>query len=105
MNVAISFSRSERRRTSRMTPIEESVFEVAAPERALEESPGDLRRLHEFINRELDELNRALVILYLDGNSHETIGEILGISSSNVGTRVGRIKEQLRRHFDRARRD
>ena len=47
-------------------------------------------------------MNRALVLLYLDGNSHEAIGEILGISTSNVGTRIGRIKERLRRDFDRA---
>jgi RNA polymerase sigma-70 factor (ECF subfamily) len=70
-----------------------------------EETSDGIRKLDRFIKDELDELNRALVILYLDGNSHETIAEVLGISSTSVGTRIGRIKQQLRQYFDRARRD
>jgi len=45
---------------------------------------------------ELNEINKAIILLYLDGNSHDEISEITGISKSNVGTRIGRIKEQLR---------
>ncbi len=45
---------------------------------------------------ELNELNKAIILLYLDGNSHDDISEITGISKSNVGTRIGRIKEQIR---------
>lgn len=101
MNVATSFYRSESRRARRTELVEEPILEILAVDRAApEESSDDIRQLHRFIG-ELDELNRALVILYLDGNSHETIGEILGISTTNVGTRVGRIKERLRKAFDR----
>jgi len=60
----------------------------------------DLTRLGRFIER-LDPLDRALTILYLDGNSHETTAEILGISTSNVGTKIGRIKERLRNEWAR----
>jgi RNA polymerase sigma-70 factor (ECF subfamily) len=45
---------------------------------------------------ELNELNKAIILLYLDGNSHDEISEITGVSKTNVGTRIGRIKEQLR---------
>jgi RNA polymerase sigma-70 factor, ECF subfamily len=45
---------------------------------------------------ELDELNKAIILLYLDGNSHEEISCITGVSKTNVGTRIGRIKEQIR---------
>ncbi len=45
---------------------------------------------------ELNEINKAIILLYLDGNSHEDIAEITGISKTNVGTRIGRIKEQLK---------
>ena len=45
---------------------------------------------------ELGEINKAIILLYLDGNSHEEISEITGISKSNVGTRIGRIKEQIK---------
>ena len=71
-------------------------------DRAIADEPSDdIRQLHRFI-ASLDPMNRALVILYLDGESHAAIGEILGITASNVGTRIGRIKERLRNDFDRA---
>jgi RNA polymerase sigma-70 factor, ECF subfamily len=45
---------------------------------------------------ELNQLNKAIILLYLDGNSHDEISDITGISKTNVGTRIGRIKEQIR---------
>ena len=45
---------------------------------------------------ELNDLNKAIILLYLDGNSHEEISDITGISKTNVGTRIGRIKEQIK---------
>lgn len=45
---------------------------------------------------ELGEINKAIILLYLDGNSHDEISEIIGISKTNVGTRISRIKEQIR---------
>jgi RNA polymerase sigma factor (sigma-70 family) len=101
LNVAISYYRAERRRSGSTVPLEDSMLELRAATPAPEAGSEDIRLLHQFIGR-LDALNRALIILYLDGNSHETIAEILGISTTNVGTRVGRIKQQLRREFDRA---
>ena len=52
--------------------------------------------LYDCIN-ELDEINKAIILLYLDGNSHEEISNIMGITKTNVGTRIARIKEQLKR--------
>ena len=45
---------------------------------------------------ELNQLNKAIILLYLDGNSHEEISEITGISKTNKGTRISRIKEQIK---------
>jgi RNA polymerase sigma-70 factor (ECF subfamily) len=45
---------------------------------------------------ELNQLNKAIILLYLDGNSHDEISEITGISKTNVGTRINRIKEQIK---------
>lgn len=56
-------------------------------------SPSEI--LYECID-ELNQLNKAIILLYLDGNSHEEISEITGISKTNVGTRISRIKEQIR---------
>lgn len=51
--------------------------------------------------KDLDEINKAIIILYLDNNSHDEISEITGISKTNVGTRISRIKEQLRKSVNK----
>ena len=99
MNVAISFYRRESRRIRDTVPLEDSSLEIVAADPQPE--ADDIRLLHDFINQ-LDELNKALIILYLDGNSHDTIAEILGISTTNVGTKISRIKQKLRHDFNGA---
>jgi RNA polymerase sigma factor (sigma-70 family) len=99
LNVAISFVRTETRRMRSIIPTEESVPSVLERTAAPEPAPDDdLRLLDEFIRR-LDDLDRALVLLYLDGHSHDTIAGILGISETNVGTKIGRIKQRIRREW------
>jgi len=44
----------------------------------------------------LNLLEKGIVMLYLEGKSHEEIGSLIGISTSNVGTKLSRIKEKLR---------
>jgi RNA polymerase sigma-70 factor (ECF subfamily) len=96
LNVAISFYRGEAPRSRSTVPLGDSILEIAAED--AEEPDENLRRLHRLIGQ-LDELDRALVLLYLDGNRYDTIAEILGISETNVGTKISRIKQQLRRDF------
>jgi RNA polymerase sigma-70 factor (ECF subfamily) len=62
------------------------------------ESERQLQILEQFIN-ELKEIDKALMILYLEDKSHYEIAEILGISESNVGTKIGRIKDKLKTRF------
>lgn len=45
----------------------------------------------------LNLLDKAIVMLYLDNKSYAEIAEIIGISVSNVGTKMQRIKEKLQR--------
>ena len=47
----------------------------------------------------LDLLEKGIILLYLEGKSHQEIADIVGISVSNVGTRIGRIKEKLKHHI------
>jgi RNA polymerase sigma-70 factor (ECF subfamily) len=98
LNVAISSYRSEARRARTIVPADDSILEIAAkmPESAALE--GDLRLLQGFIEQ-LGELDRALIILYLDGNRYDAIAEVLGISETNVGTKISRIKQRLRREW------
>jgi RNA polymerase sigma factor (sigma-70 family) len=45
----------------------------------------------------LPPLDKALVLLYLEDRSYQEMAEILGITASNAGTKLGRIKERLRK--------
>ncbi len=51
--------------------------------------------LYELVSK-LDSLDKGLVLLYLENKSHQEIADIVGISVSNVGTRINRIKKKLR---------
>ena len=95
VNVAISHHRRERRRPERGLPLDEQA--LAAPEAVADE---DVRLLLRCV-QELEPLDRALVLLYLDGSDHAAIAEVLGISASNVGTKLHRIKARLRAAFER----
>lgn len=46
--------------------------------------------------KQLNVLERGLMILLLDGKKYEEIAEITGLSPSNVGTRISRIKQKLK---------
>ena len=94
LNVAISFYRSEVRRTRHTVPAGDSVLEIAAASESA--APDDESRLLQSLMQQLGELDRALLILYLDENRYDTIAEILGISETNVGTKISRIKQKLR---------
>ena len=47
----------------------------------------------------LNLLDKGIVLLYLENKSHEEIGQIIGISTSNVGTKLSRIKEKLKQQI------
>ncbi|MES2418515.1 MAG: sigma-70 family RNA polymerase sigma factor [Bacteroidota bacterium] len=96
LNVAISFYRRAQK-TIGMLVMDNCVLEIANNE--LEEGlTTNLNALQQFIN-ELQPLNKALMILYLEEKPHKEIAEIMGISTSNVATKIGRIKAQLKQKF------
>lgn len=98
MNVAISHFRGEGRRIRNTMPFDELASELAADDRPAEEAGDNMRVLRGLIDG-LDELNRALVLLYLEGHTSEEIAEIVGISPGNVTTRMNRVKTELQRGF------
>ena len=101
LNLAISFYRRENRRIRDTVPVDGAALDIAAADEVLHEARDDVRLLHRFIN-ELDELNRAIILLYLDGCGHDAIAEVVGLSNTNVATRINRIKQRLQRNFDAA---
>ena len=63
------------------------------------EKEEKLSRLYEAI-RELSELERAMIMLYLEDKSYEEMEEILGISQNNLRVKMTRAKEKLRKRIN-----
>lgn len=95
LNVAISWQRRERTQTRHLVPAGEEILQLAPD--AVDESE-DVALLYRCIET-FDDLNRALLMLYLDGRSHQEISVVLGITSTNVATKIGRLKDRLREDF------
>lgn len=93
LNVAISFYRKNTTRANRFTVLNEQTTEILTEDKA--ETEQQLNLLEQFIS-ELKELDKVLILLYLEDKTHTEIAEILGLSVSNVGTKVVRIKEKLK---------
>lgn len=93
LNVAISFHRSERAHQHLLSG-DDHLRDLPAPDTG--PPPEDVQALQRVIAG-LDGLNKALVLLYLDDRSHGEIAEILGLTATNVATKIFRIKERLRR--------
>jgi RNA polymerase sigma factor (sigma-70 family) len=101
LNVAISAYRREKKRSERVAPLEEIIVEPAT-------EPGrpdpKVATLHRIIDQ-LDELNRALMILYLDDNSYRDIAGVLGLTETNVATKINRLKLKIKEQFTQTNSD
>ncbi|MFT3881992.1 MAG: sigma-70 family RNA polymerase sigma factor [Gemmatales bacterium] len=95
LNVAIDFRRRQRRWGRETATLDEKTTEAFAtsPEEAMKLQ--QLRELRELLEAQSD-ADRALLLLYLEGNSYQEIGEVLGMSETNVGTRLNRLKKSMR---------
>jgi RNA polymerase sigma-70 factor (ECF subfamily) len=94
LNVAISFLRSATRPHRQTLSLEAAALDVpdetTTPE--TDERVAELQR----IIAGLEPLNRALLLLYLDERSYREIASVLGITETNVATKVSRLKERVR---------
>ena len=93
LNVAISHLRGRSRHDAHHVPLDES---HEAIEGAADDADADRLRVLGRLIAGLGPLDRALLLLYLDERSHRDIAEILGLTDTNVATRIGRLKQRLR---------
>ena len=100
LNVAIDFYRRRHRREGKSLIIDDANEPRVAFDEDKQEQLQELRELME----QLSEGDRAILLLCLEGNSYREIAEIIGISESNVGTRLSRLKKSLRQSVDTSNR-
>ncbi len=101
LNVAISFYRREKVAGPASLEITEAMLSIQ-DNTANEEKENNLTILQQFISG-LKELDRALMLLYLEEKNYREIAEIIGITETNVATKIGRIKSKLKQQFAEAK--
>ena len=97
LNVAISFYRNENKFKPYLPFTEDLIVFEGNPE-ADTDTESNLKLLFNFINS-LKEIDRSIMLLYLDDRSYKEIAEIIGITESNVATKINRIKDKLKSNF------
>jgi RNA polymerase sigma-70 factor (ECF subfamily) len=97
LNVAISFVRTKTTRDRHTVALDET-HDVEDPTAGPADDDERVRLLYAFIDR-LDELSRALLLLYLDERSYRDVAEILGITETNVATKISRLKQRFAREM------
>lgn len=90
LNTCISFFRKSKSRPE-VVPITMDL-EAFADE---EDQTARLNELYRMINS-LNQLERALILLWLEERSYQEIAEIIGISRNNVAVKLNRIREKLK---------
>ena len=91
LNTAIKWSSKERKHIKGHQEIDEMANLLVADDYQEDER---LAWMYSEI-RKLNEIDRSLILLHLDGFSYAEMSEILGISGSNIGVKIHRIKKQL----------
>ncbi|OQP59721.1 RNA polymerase subunit sigma-70 [Niastella vici] len=97
LNTAISFYRKENRRKQLSSPLSDNILDLTEDNTPIE-TDTHLGHLQQFIAG-LKELDKALMLLYLEEKSQKEIAGITGISETNVSTRIARIKKILKHKF------
>ena len=94
LNTAISDLRKQQRRV-KMIYTEEAPFNISADDKDSEKEE-QLQQLYKAIAG-LSEIEKAIVMLYLEDKSYDEMEEILGINQNNLRVKMNRVKEKLRK--------
>ncbi len=99
-NTALTWKRGERNYRRRLEGFEmEGVHETHATPASEGRERETLEWLYAQI-RELPPIERSLLLLHLDGVSYAGIAEIHGLTETNVGARLSRLKQKLTQNLE-----
>jgi RNA polymerase sigma-70 factor (ECF subfamily) len=98
LNVAISWMRTEGPRRRQSVPYDAALHEPAVHDDP--EADDGMRILRGFIGS-LTSLDRAVLLLYLEERSLAEMADILGITTTNLTTKISRLKQRLALHAEK----
>lgn len=93
LNTAIAQFRKDKKNNEDLTP---DVPVNVPEEESFKEKEDRISLVHKAINK-LSKAEKAIIILYMDDYSYEEISEISGLTISNVGVKINRIKAKLQK--------
>lgn len=91
LNTALVFFKKEKRKPDSLKGIP---HEVEAPESEQEDKEAQLEHFYK-ATKELNKVEKALILLYIEGYSGKEIAKNLGISEANVRVKTNRTKKKL----------
>ena len=95
MNTAITHLKKSKKQTTTTLLSDGVAMSIPSDDSMYEER---LAILHTYIQN-LNQLEKGLMLLVLEGKNYSEIAEITGLSDSNVGTRISRIKKKLKNNI------
>jgi RNA polymerase sigma factor (sigma-70 family) len=96
LNTAIAFLNKQKRKGSQV-PIDELLLNRTEPADTLMAERSEA--LFAQIKR-LSEIEKGIILLYLEGKTYDEIAAITGFTATNVGTRLGRIKQKIKEQIN-----
>ncbi|RLD65991.1 MAG: RNA polymerase subunit sigma-70 [Bacteroidetes bacterium] len=96
LNVSISYYRKEKTREKTYSGYQTQVEIINSEDLVFDKR---LKQLYKFIDQ-LKSLDKAIIILYLEGLKNKEIADIMGMSITNVSTKMNRIKNKLSSNFE-----
>ena len=93
MNTSIQYLKKKNRTVQQ---VELKELNLPAVDENLSQQEEAIQKLLRSI-QVLNELDKGIILLYLEDKTHKEIAEIIGITVSNVGTRIQRIKAKLKK--------
>ena len=91
LNTSFTFLNKAKRKGHHL-PIDESLLNRPDTDDALKEERIEV--LYANI-RQLNPIEKGIILLYLEGKSYEEIAGITGFTPTNIGTRLNRIKQKI----------
>lgn len=98
LNVAISWVRGPGARQRVTVPFDADLHDL--PGAAADPVADERQRALSQVIQGLDPLNRALLLLYLDDHSYRDIAAVLGLSETNVATKISRLKQRIKHDLE-----
>ena len=101
LNVSISFLRKNTRAWRDTVQFDESEHDLGTHEHSSTPEMEERMSMLRDVITKCPPLDRALLLLYLDDRSYREMAAVLGLTETNIATKLNRLKERLRQKLTR----